>query len=323
MRDIYEILSRHFAEEGSEKDKIAIETFKNDHDLEYQMLARLWQRNDVQVKDFDADKAWQSMGISEKTTRDTRIVRMTPALLRFAAAVIIFMMGAAIVYYYQVYTPIQNAKTVHVSNPKRGTDIALADGTIVWLNKNANISYPKLFTGKSRTLEFSGEAFFNVKKDPDRPFIIRTQNSLITVLGTSFNVRSTDNITVITVKSGHVRIRNLTTAKVEIITPGYTAKIERDQLIKFQTKSPNYLSWKTGSFKFNHASLKQVISDLNTYYDKKIVIDEKKPVDCNLTAQFNKTSQQDILNIIKLTCTCEIRESEDSYYVYAIKSNKP
>jgi ferric-dicitrate binding protein FerR (iron transport regulator) len=125
------------------------------------------------------------------------------------------------------------------------------------------------------------------------------------------------------VKSGRVHVRNLTTAKVEIITPGYTAKIEHDHLIKFQTKNPNYLSWKTGSFKFNHTPLKQVISDLNTYYDKKIVIDEKKPVDCNLTAQFNQTSQQDILNIIKLTCTCEIRENEDRYYVYAIKSNKP
>ncbi len=317
MQDIYEILSRHFSNESIDADQSAIETFKKNHELEYQMLEQLWHQQEIKVKDFDSGKAWQSMKLSTGKPLKTKTIKLTPVFLRLAAAVMIFFMGAVAIYYYQIYLPSHISKTVQIINKDRGKNITLIDGTNVWLNKNAIISYPKSFSGKARNVALRGEAFFQVKKNQKQPFIIQTTHSSIEVVGTSFNVRVSEDITLVNVEKGQVKVSTKISRDQAVIEAGYSAKTEKGHLTRFKTKNPNFLSWKTGNFKFNNTPLQQVIEDLNTYYTKTIIIDRKKPVECNLTAQFNQTSLQDILNIIKLTCKCEIKETAVGYSIYA------
>ena len=322
MEKIYEILSRHFSGESSGGDKAAVEKFKKEHTLEYEMLARLWQRHDIRIKDFDADRAWKAMGLEKAKTRKMKIFTLRPAFLKFAAAAVIFIMGAAAVYYYQIYTPAYQLVTLQTNNRERGKSLVLADGTQVWLNSNAQISYPKIFRGETRITKLRGEAFFQVKKMPEHPFVIDTKNAQIEVLGTSFNVQSSENMTEVTVQTGRVKVRNSRTGKEVTINAGYTARTVNEKILKFRTKNPNYLSWKTGKFKFNNIPLSRVVKDLNSYYDKKVVIDKNKPVECNLTAKFEEISLQDIIDIIKLTCNCGVREETGRYVLYDLQSNK-
>ncbi len=322
MEKIYEILARHFSGEGTAGDEKSVKTFKKEHDLEYRMLARLWQRHDIRIKDFNAGEAWESMGLEEKRPHETKIIKLMPAFLKIAAAAVIFLMGVAAVYYFRVFVPAQQVITMQTDRQEHGRNIVLADGTMVWLNSGAQISYPKTFFGETRTTNLSGEAFFQVKNDPAHPFIVKTKNSRVEVSGTSFDVRSSGNITEVTVETGKVKVRNIRTGKEILLTQGYTARAENDALVKFRTTNPNYLSWKTGHFKFDNVPIKQVVKDLNTYYSKKVIIDRTKPVDCNLTAQFDNISLQDVLKIIKLTCECGVRESADNFILYALKSNR-
>ncbi len=322
MEKIYEILSRHFSDEESEAGGKTVENFKKKHELEYFILSRLWKRRDIHVKDFNAAKAWESMGLEAKKPRKTKIIYLRHGFLKLAAAVAIFLMGMAAVYYFRVLAPSREIISMQTSHLERGKNIVLADGTMVWLNSDAYISYPRKFYGGTRTTDLRGEAFFQVKKDPAHPFVIKTKNTTIEVRGTSFNVRSSTNMTEVTVKTGKVKVRNILTGKEIMITRGYSARTENDKLLKFRTTNPNYLSWKTGYFKFDNVPIEQVVKDLNTYYAKKVVIDRKKPVACNLTAQFDDISLQDILKIIKLTCECGVRESADNYILYALKTKK-
>jgi len=322
MQDIYKILSRHFSNESTDTDNSTIETFRKHNELEYQMLARLWHQQEIKVVDFDSDKAWQSMQQIIKGQQKTKTITLIPGLIRLAAAVTIFIMGAIAVYYYQIYLPEHLPKTVQIINQEQGKNITLLDGTKVWLNKNATISYPKSFSAKTRNVKLNGEAFFQVVKDQEHPFIIKTKHSNIEVVGTSFNVRVSEDITLINVKNGRVKVSTKTSHNYAVINAGYSAKIEKNSITPFKTENPNFISWKTGSFKFHNTPLQQVIEDLNTYYTKTITINQDKPVKCSLTAQFNQTSLQDIMNIIKLTCKCEIKETATGYSVYAKNPKK-
>jgi transmembrane sensor len=83
----------------------------------------------------------------------------------------------------------------------------LTDGSVITLNKNSALSYPAAFTGNTRNVQLTGEAFFRVKHDPEKPFVIRVNDVAITVLGTSFNVNSRDGKTEVIVESGVVSVQ--------------------------------------------------------------------------------------------------------------------
>ena len=78
---------------------------------------------------------------------------------------------------------------VNVPSGQKQT-VTLSDGTVLHLNSGSRLTYPAEFSGNSRTIFMDGEAFLDVAKDPDHPFIIKSQNVDVTVLGTSFNLRN-------------------------------------------------------------------------------------------------------------------------------------
>ncbi|RWW91943.1 FecR family protein [Flavobacterium cerinum] len=87
--------------------------------------------------------------------------------------------------------------------------LLLPDGTRVWVNENTKIEYPKAFTGNTRNVTLKGEAFFEVKKDPSKPFIISSGLIQTTVLGTSFNIKAYEgHLPLVKVRTGRVKVEN-------------------------------------------------------------------------------------------------------------------
>lgn len=84
--------------------------------------------------------------------------------------------------------------------------VNLPDGSEIVLKANSSIKYPSHFPGKSREVSLEGEAFFKVKKDTEHPFIVKTENLTTEVLGTSFNIRSGQHYSVVTVATGRVKV---------------------------------------------------------------------------------------------------------------------
>lgn len=223
-------------------------------------------------------------------------------LLKIAAS-ILFLIGIS-----WISLSIYNQSKIELIQTKafQSTEI-LPDGTTVYLNANSKIEYPMHFSSHSRKVKLSGEAYFDVAKDADRPFIISAKNTQIEVLGTSFNVMAHENSNKveILVESGTVRVSQTNNSDRMILTKGQFGFSNYTSLSKDVVKDLNYLSWKTKLIHFNESPLTNVIDILNKTYASNIIIGNNVSSNFKLNAKFDKTSIDTILKSICLAFDLE------------------
>lgn len=313
MADIYKILLKHFLNETSKTEEKQIAEFKRKNFTEYKILFQLWEKNDIEITDFNSTKAWKQVQLKVNANK-TKVIPIYTKLIRIAAVAAILIIGTFSVYYFSETN--NNKNRIEIASNEKGQEILLADGSVVWLNKGAVLSYPKTFDKNTRNVELTGEAFFEIQKNPEKPFIINTSNAIVEVLGTSFNVNSNTTVTNITVATGKVSISNSENSVTKIISPGYSAIVNKQVVKKYKTEDPNYLSWKTGIFIFDGSEIKNVVDDLNTYYKTQIEISKTANTECSLTADFKQAKLKEILEIIKLSCDINYRAEHNKYIIY-------
>lgn len=160
-----------------------------------------------------------------------------------------------------------------LSTPTGGQyNIVLADGTKVFLNAVSSIKYPTQFKGNQRIVELEGEAYFEVAKNKEKPFIVKSENQSIEVLGTHFNVHAYPNETVVktTLLEGSVAV----TAKNQksVLRPGQQSNVaDNFGTIKIrEVDTEAAVAWKNGRFKFDNADLKSVMKQLERWYGIKV-----------------------------------------------------
>lgn len=160
-----------------------------------------------------------------------------------------------------------------LSTPTGGQyNIVLADGTKVYLNAVSSIKYPTQFNGNQRVVELEGEAYFEVAKNKKKPFIVKSNNQAIEVLGTHFNVHAYDNEAVVktTLLEGSVAI--IYKNQKAILKPGQQSNIS-DNFNKIairEVDTETAIAWKNGRFKFDNADLKTVMKQLERWYGIKV-----------------------------------------------------
>jgi len=317
MPDIYDILSKHFLNEATAEEEQLVNDFKKSNSVEYSMLEKLWEKGDIEVKDFDSHRTWNMMQRKLREKKGPKVIRLSvfKRIMRVAAVVAFLMAGSYSAYYYSYMLPGKQIVTASVGQGEKGKEVVLPDGTVVWLNKNSTLAYSKKFTGDKREVSLQGEAFFKVHHNTEKPFVISTPNAGVEVLGTSFNVKTTGDNTKVVVATGKVRVSNTGGSEEVVIVPGFSAEVTGVAVRKFRTDNPNYLAWKTGEFSFNNASLRDVVNDLNTWYDDKLVLEMGEGFECKLTANFNKATLKDVLETIRLTCDVEIIQQNRKYII--------
>lgn len=157
-----------------------------------------------------------------------------------------------------------------LSTPRGGQfQLTLPDGTRVWLNSSSSLRYPTLFTGDDRTVELNGEGYFEVAKDAARPFIVKTGNVRVNVLGTSFNVMAYDDEDAIrtTLLAGAVQVS--TPVDKVSLKPGQQASMNKAGNT-FSISTPdliNVTAWIEGKFVFDKVNIKTIMRQLARWYD--------------------------------------------------------
>lgn len=151
-------------------------------------------------------------------------------------------------------------------------NIILADGTKVYLNAVSSIKYPTQFNGDKRIVELEGEAYFEVAKNKNKPFIVKSDNQSIEVLGTHFNVHSYNNESVVktTLLEGSVAVTHKN--QKTILKPGQQSDVS-DNFSKIKVRevdTEEAVAWKNGRFKFDNADLKNVMRQLERWYGIKV-----------------------------------------------------
>lgn len=177
--------------------------------------------------------------------------------------------------------------------------VTLADGTVVWLNSESELSYPTAFTGNVRRVELKGEAFFKVAPDKNVPFIVDAGDYHVEVLGTEFNLSAypEDENKVTTLVKGKVKIGIDRFSDSDTLLPNmqFTYNTEHQSKQITQVNANIYGSWKQGHFEFDHTSLKQFLKIVSRWYDFKYLVKDASLLNYHFTGAFEKGNNIDDL----------------------------
>ena len=199
-------------------------------------------------------------------------------------------------------------------------ELILPDGSMVTLNAHSKLTYNESFGVKNRTVHLQGEAFFDVKKDANSPFIIKTQSADIKVIGTSFNVKAYPNMNkvAVTVAEGRVMLYEKDKESNQIIIgKGEEAIFDKQQgtFLSNINTDLNYNSWKTKLIVFENDSLPYILSTLSEVYHVEFVIINSKLNQCTLTTSFDNNDLGTVLKILKSTLSVDIEEQDEKIII--------
>jgi transmembrane sensor len=165
-----------------------------------------------------------------------------------------------------------------MSTPRgRQFQLVLSDGSKVWLNAASSIRFPTAFTGSDRKVEVTGELYFEIAKNPSKPFKVISNGTEIEVLGTHFNVDGYDAVTKTTLLEGSVKVK--TGNNIGFLKPGQQAQSSSNGDIKTSNSVDleQVMAWKNGRFTFEDASLEVIMNQVSRWYDVDVVYEDKMP----------------------------------------------
>jgi ferric-dicitrate binding protein FerR (iron transport regulator) len=310
------LLMKYFSGNISEAEKLKVLDWANASEknkAKFDKAQKIWNKSkEAKLAQINVEKAWSKVNSKAKIKElgKIRILSISPKyLLRIAAVLILGFVS----WYF-----IQNAVSdKSVTATDQLATLMLSDGSEVALNKGAIVNYPEKFAGNTREIEMRGEAFFNISKNPERPFIIHTSKAQIKVLGTSFNVLSKTNGDLeVVVNSGIVSVTSNLTKEQVILHKDEKALLLNinSSLIKTLNTDENYLSWKTHKFVFREKPLDEVFASIEKVYGLKIIAD-KKILQCKLTATYDSLDIKQIMKMIDLTFGFKTIENNGVYKI--------
>lgn len=179
--------------------------------------------------------------------------------------------------------------------------LKLADGTIAWLNSNSSLTYPVNFNGDLRNVSMSGEVCFDVTKRVNQPFIVKTGNVSVRVLGTYFNIEAYEGEPVTTTLArGKIEVSDGNSKK--IIIPNQQAIISAGQFEVKQVYAEDYVSWVEGVFNFHNTRLDDIMQKLARWYDVDVTFETPSSKNARITFEIKRPENiASILNTIEQT----------------------
>jgi ferric-dicitrate binding protein FerR (iron transport regulator) len=203
-----------------------------------------------------------------------------------AAACIVLTIGIWQFWFNNPTTSVTTAMGQH-------SEMQLPDGSLVSVNAASKVTYNKKVFAQQRTLNLDGEAFFKVKKGST--FTVETLIGKVEVLGTSFNVFARENNFKVSCATGKVRV---TTGSASLtITPGESALLENNVLVKRTEKNPDNIGlWLAGEFNFENSSLKMVFKEIERQYNVNFVLPDLEGM--FFTGSFSNKNLTETLDIV-------------------------
>ncbi len=211
----------------------------------------------------------------EKENKKPTKIPFHRQLSRIAAVLIpLFIIGGGYLYYQ---TARNNMMEIHVAYGKE-KHLFLPDSSEIWINSGSIVKYPKEFNGDKRIIELNGEAYFSVKRDETKPFVVNTERLSVNVLGTKFNVKAYSNEEQVTT--------TLTSGKIEVNSEKQSQVLKPNEQLNFN-KATSTISiidvppsetnaWLTGQLIFTNASIKDILKTLERKFN--IPIEDKTSI---------------------------------------------
>jgi transmembrane sensor len=263
-------------------------------------------------------------GFLSKTTESGRSLtkekpgRAAVTFYRAAAAIMLISVFSYTLLKLASSSVEERITVIHSVSSFDGTKkVILGDSSIVWLKGNSSIIYPEQFEGKERNVKLTGEALFEVSKDPDNPFIIQCGNLTAKVLGTSFNIRSSETDIEVLVLTGKVALSSKGNSMGLIVRPNEKAVYNHTQnhMAKVMAMEKEKTAKITGtqySMRFHATRMDEIIRRIEGKFDVRVSLSDPRLNNCTITADFTDQSLDRTLSMIAQTLEIE----------YEIKDNQ-
>jgi len=323
---INELLIKYLDKECSPEEQLNIQQWlreKPENIVFFKEFRETWLITRSYNHEFtpDLDAAWLNVlgKIEQKELKKPK--RDNSFKIYYRAAAIIF----AVVSIYLSYTLLFEAPTgtyIELANQSQELQkIDLPDGSKVWLSKSSVIKYSKDFNSVGRDVILSGEAFFEVVKDPERPFTVTGMKTVVKVLGTTFVYRSfvDENNDKLIVNTGKVSFTEKENSSNNVtVESGYIADFNKSTRVieKAEKDSKSFFAKKTGRLIFENERFENIISSLSKFYDRNYYIKDEKLKEIRLTIAFNNQPIEEALQLLGMVMDRKITDSSQTIVIY-------
>lgn len=274
-------------------------------------------------KEINVDQAWNKLYsrlkdnglISEQPAITRRF--FTPSLYRVAAGLLLLLGIGSALLYMNNKNLFGSKIVVATTEDQKNLEVMLPDGSTIFLNRNTRITYPRNFAEGERSVALSGEAYFEIARDEARPFTVEAGKARVRVLGTSFNVRASDQDSPVEVfvRTGKVTVTGITESNELVLDPGYIGTVYPDRAEKSVNTDPNYMSWNTGLLVYDGQTLDIVFRDLKKVYNMDIVADDPGILSHTWTSPIDNQPQETIIRLICASFNLGFAKDGDVYHL--------
>lgn len=313
QNNIDELLVKYLLGEADAQEHLALNKWREalpENEKYYQHFELIWQESKAfeTKSNIDENEAWARLKqrmdqpLQQELIAPKRIALNWKNLMRIAALLVLMLGGGYFI------NNLQSHKMQLIASELAVRTETLPDGSVVTLNKNASISYPKKFTGTSRTVVLNGEAFFNITPNKEKPFIIEANGVDIKVVGTSFNVKSAAAKTEVIVETGIVEVSK--NDHIVRLSPKEKAIVSAtsEKPTKENSSDMLYNYYRSNEFECINIPLWRVVEVLNEAYAAQIVIANPEIKDLKFRTNLINQKLDDNLAIIAETLDISIEK---------------
>lgn len=278
---------------------------------EFLAVKELWQASgETKFPSFNTDAAWgklhQQLAPAKSKAKIFTIGRMAVGVAAaFIIALSVWLLGNGDMHSVTASAPVEK--------------LVLADGSVVYLRNGSKLNYPAKFKGEERNVTLEGEAFFEVAHDSRHPFIIRSGDANVRVVGTSFSVIEKDQQVQLVVKTGKVRFYNRAdTSRQLLVVAGERALLKKGFINKEANLDVNFNAWQTRQLVFNNTPLSDVVNTLKDYYRVNITLrpaDSRQLSGSQITASFNDQPIESVMKELALIGDLRVEEIKGAYEI--------
>jgi ferric-dicitrate binding protein FerR (iron transport regulator) len=285
---------------------------RHNQDIETQISEATQLINEIES--IDSKTAYAK--VSKQIQSSQRVTYFITILTRIAAVLFIPALISSIIIYNLRQTPVVSLPFAmqEISTPPGvRSKVVLPDGSTVWLNSESTLKFRVPFDSFSRDVSLKGEAFFDVKKNPDAPFMVFSGSAQVKVYGTRFNCKAfaeEDKIEVV-LEEGKISLNSGGVEKMieKVLKPGDRAVIDKaDSQTKITNeKIEKYIAWHQGKLVFDETPMQEVAVQLARWYGVEVAIDDPKILKYKITTTFDNESLNQVLELLRISSPIEIQ----------------
>lgn len=312
-QEFQKLIDKYLQDGASPAEKKLIEDFfqaqenKNVFSHEHNIQRPMWQAIRAHIKKQEVDTTHKQAATGHRV----------PRTLWVACGILcVIVLSFTGVYYYNHHKTEKESLQWLTTTCQRGQKmtLTLSDGSVVKLNSATTISYPAAFNTHRRQVKLQGEAFFEIIKETDRPFIVQTGNVVTRVMGTSFNVQAFPEESIrITVETGKVSVENMhdsipqkdpssnVSSNHVLLSPSEQAVYDphSNKITTATVNLEQFLAWRHSTLQFQNTSMEEVARVLERWYDVSIQFRHDHIKACKVNGQYEKQTIQNVLESIQ------------------------